>query len=136
MLLLVYKSTETEPFTDTALKRLLVGSRLRNSQAGVTGMLIYDHGAFLQALEGDAAAVQATFARIEQDPRHRDIVVLLRDNRVQSRAYGAWSMGYADSSGLATLLKGFIDLPHGLRTPALDRVNAMKLLDAAASHAA
>lgn len=49
---LVYKSVECAPFSETDLKKLLMNSRLRNTEAGLTGMLIYDRGTFLQMLEG------------------------------------------------------------------------------------
>lgn len=133
---LVYKSFESVPFSQAELKLLLVNSRLRNAEVGVTGMLIYDHGTFLQMLEGDMAAVFRTFGRIERDSRHRDISVLLRESNAAERAFGDWSMGYADGSTAATILKGFVNLPDGLHTAALDRVSAMRILVEAAKMAA
>jgi hypothetical protein len=129
---LVYKSFEATPFSEADLKKLLVASRLRNAEAELTGMLIYDRGAFLQMLEGDVGAIVKTFNRIERDPRHKDISILLRDPNAIARAFGKWSMGFADGTGAAAILKGFVDLPDGLRTAALDRSNAIKILDAAA----
>ena len=129
---LVYKSVEAAPFSEADLKKLLVASRLRNAEAGLSGMLIYDRGAFLQTLEGDVGAILKTFNRIERDPRHKNVSILLRDPNAPARAFGRWSMGFADGSGAATILKGFVDLPDGLRTAALDRTNAIKILDAAA----
>src|SRR5665647_1457444 len=120
---LIYKSSETAPFSRTDLKHLLVGSRLRNTEADISGMLIYDRGTFLQMLEGDTAAIFKTFARIERDPRHKDISVLLRDPTAADRAFGHWSMGYAGGSTAAAILKGYVNLPDGLRTAALDRVS-------------
>jgi hypothetical protein len=125
---LVYSSMEAEPFGLAPLKALLLKSRLRNSGAGITGMLIYDGGAFLQALEGDRSAVAATLARIERDPRHRNVTVLFRDEAATERQFGQWSMGYADASEAAAMLRGFKSLEGGLRVPALDRSTALKLL--------
>jgi hypothetical protein len=133
---LIYKSVACAPLSETDLKKLLMGSRLRNAEAGLTGMLIYDRGTFLQMLEGDMAPVFKTFARIERDPRHKDICVLLRDPDVAERAFGDWSMGYAGGSIAAAILKGFVDLSDGLRTAALDRVSAVKILAEAAKLAA
>jgi hypothetical protein len=125
---LVYSSRETQPFSSDELKALLLKSRLRNRELGITGMLIYDGGAFLQALEGDQSAVAATFARIERDPRHCDVAVLFRDSTAAERQFGQWSMGYADASQAAAMLKGFKSLEGGLRVPALDRSTALRLL--------
>lgn len=133
---LVYKSVECAPFSETELKKLLMNSRLRNAEAGLTGMLIYDCGTFLQMLEGDMAPIFKTFARIERDQRHKDISVLLRDPNAADRAFGDWSMGYAGGSTAAAILKGFVNLPDGLRTAALDRVSAVKILAEAAKLAA
>lgn len=136
MLRLVYKSFEAMAFDANDLKRLLASSRLRNSEAGLTGVLIYDEGTFLQALEGDSSAVQATFARIERDARHKDVTVLLREPDASKRMFGHWSMGYADGKGAASILKGFVDLPNGLRTASLDRSSAVRILDTVASRLA
>ena len=133
---LVYKSVACAPFSETELKKLLMNSRLRNAEAGLTGMLIYDGGTFLQMLEGDMAPIFKTFARIERDPRHKDIAVLLRDPNAAERAFGHWSMGYAGGSTAAGILKGFVDLPNGLRTASLDRSSAVRILDAVASRIA
>lgn len=133
---LVYKSFETSPFGEADLKKLLMHSRMRNPEAGLTGMLIYDRGTFLQMLEGDMAPLFNTYARVERDPRHKDISVLLRDPNTAERAFGHWSMGYAGGPAAASILKGYVDLPDGLRTAALDRVSAVKILVEAARLAA
>lgn len=70
----------------------IVGQSVRNNRrAGVTGLLWGDNKRFLQVLEGEDAAVQATFDRIAADSRHRGIVVL-HDRTVGSREFGEWSM--------------------------------------------
>jgi len=130
---LIYKSIETVVFTDAELKRLLWSSRLRNAEAGVTGMLIYDRGTFLQALEGEAASMYSIFSRIEQDYRHSDIAILLWDRAAGSRAFGQCSMGYADGSGLGAMLKGVVNLLDAPGVAKLARSSAVKVLDAAAS---
>lgn len=59
---------------------------------------------FLQVLEGPTAAINRTFDRIRQDPRHRGQVLLVR-KPVEHREFGDWSMGFkgdtnADDSAL------------------------------------
>jgi hypothetical protein len=133
---IVYKSIETAPFNHTKLKKLLVQSRLRNAEHDVSGMLIYDHGAFLQLLEGEIGAVKDILVRIERDPRHKHLTVLLTDENIPERAFGKWSMGYADGRDAMSILRGFINLPHGLSTPDLDRTSAVEILVEAARQAA
>lgn len=90
MLQLTYISSAV-PRADVNIEEILKVSRLNNGVAGVTGLLLFDGRRFLQALEGEATLVNATYQRIKADPRHRAIV-LLSSNEVQSRAFGAWSM--------------------------------------------
>jgi len=90
MLQLTYISS-VPPRTPVDVEDILRVSRRNNGAAGVTGLLLFDGRRFLQALEGEAALVNATYQRIKTDPRHRAIV-LLSSNDVQARAFGAWSM--------------------------------------------
>ena len=53
----------------------------RNSQAGLTGGLLFLDGYFYQVLEGVGGAVETCLSRISRDPRHAEIVTR-RDERV------------------------------------------------------
>lgn len=92
---LVYVSSATVPFPTPDLLALLAVSRANNSRAGVTGLLLYRDGNFMQVLEGPEDAVRATFARIEGDRRHKGSLVLL-SGPVPSRQFPDWSMGFRD----------------------------------------
>jgi hypothetical protein len=78
----------------------------RNSARGVTGVLLYQSGSFMQVLEGEPAIVEQIFAKIQRDPRHRDVLVLLRGN-IETRNFGDWSMGFVDVRASAIVLPGF-----------------------------
>ena len=93
MLQLAYISTATQPHDDAMLDSILGVSRHNNAPVGVTGLLVAGGRRFLQALEGPEAAVLATYTRIQQDPRHRALVLLSR-RTVTARAFGNWSMGF------------------------------------------
>lgn len=95
MISLTYMSTATVPFTHDALPALLADSRQRNHAADLSGLLLYVDGHFIQTLEGPAASVDATYRRISLDPRHRDIIVALRDD-VSKRMFPDWSMGFEE----------------------------------------
>lgn len=70
----------------------IVGQSIRNNRrVGVTGLLWSDGKRFLQVLEGENGAVQATVDRIAADPRHHGIVVL-HDRTIAAREFGEWSM--------------------------------------------
>ena len=125
---IVYTSTASEDFSTTDLKKLLVGARTRNKALGVSGMLVFHDGIFLQALEGEQRAVNEIFASIRSDRRHRDIDVLHRGPGFDQRVFGDWSMGFADFTGAADILKGFLRLNEQLRIKELDGSQAMELL--------
>ncbi len=90
---LTYLSTATQPFRDPELHELLETSRVKNHAFGLTGMLLYAGGHFIQTLEGPEDVVDAAYARIEQDRRHRNLIVALREP-IETRAFPDWSMGF------------------------------------------
>jgi len=94
---LVYSSAATEPFDDAQLIELLRLARRKNARLGVTGMLLYHAGTFVQMLEGDEEVVESLFARIEEDPRHDETRVLLRRSDVP-RTFGEWTMGFVQAT--------------------------------------
>lgn len=94
MLQLIYGSNSRYPMSELELNELLKTTRVRNEAAGITGMLLYSDGSFLQVLEGPADAVEATYARIHRDPRHHGVLLLLRCE-VAEREFGDWSMAFA-----------------------------------------
>lgn len=89
----VYVSAATRPFSDVDLALLLTASRLNNEPRGLTGVLLYREGHFIQALEGPEQAVRRTLATIAADPRHTGVWILA-DALVTTREFGSWSMGY------------------------------------------
>jgi hypothetical protein len=89
----VYVSSEFNRFTEEQLKELLEVSRRKNNECGVTGLLLYVSGNFIQLLEGEKEHVLATRARIEADPRHRGMTTLL-DEPCEKRDFQDWSMGF------------------------------------------
>jgi len=92
---LVYASIGNEDFSPEQLLELLATSRRNNERSGITGILLYKERRFLQVLEGNEAAVRETYARIERDPRHRDLVLLITDEQ-REREFADWSMGFQE----------------------------------------
>ncbi len=78
---------------ESHIAAILASSVRHNLEDGITGMLLYSQGNFLQVLEGEQAAVQATYARICQDPRHNNTVMLMEEP-VKERHFAQWSMGF------------------------------------------
>lgn len=93
MYCLIFISTAVKQFSTAELLDLLNQSRIRNKQLRLSGRLLYKNGNFLQLLEGEKTAVELVFARICRDPRHRNIVTLLRGQQ-DERQYEDWSMAF------------------------------------------
>ncbi len=90
---LIYASTATAEMDKRDLAALLEKARVKNERLGVTGLLLYQDGAFIQVLEGEKETLRALYQTIVADERHTD-VVLLREGAVERREFGAWSMGF------------------------------------------
>lgn len=90
---LIYVSSAVEPLTEDELVALLADARDRNSQLGITGMLLYKDGNFLQLLEGDETAVRTLMGKITRDARHHGTIVL-HEERASTRLFADWSMGF------------------------------------------
>lgn len=94
---LIYVSKATLPMGEADLLALLEQSRARNLRQGITGMLLYLSGTFLQVLEGEARDVDEIFGAIERDPRNTDVFLLERES-IPERSFPDWSMGFRDLS--------------------------------------
>lgn len=91
--MLVYASSATDRFDERRIPDLLSRSREKNGDLDVTGLLLYEAGTFLQALEGQADVIEELFDTIRKDPRHTDCHVLLREP-ISERAFPDWFMGF------------------------------------------
>lgn len=95
----IYISSATRLFGQDELVELMRACRRNNHANGVTGLLLYHEGSFIQVLEGPQNAVEATFHRIEQDPRHQGVIELLH-GEIPARRFPQWSMGFKTSLDL------------------------------------
>ncbi|TDN36489.1 hypothetical protein A8B98_09045 [Hymenobacter sp. UV11] len=89
---------------------MLRRARCANQQAGITGVLMYGGGQFMQVLEGCPAAVRRLYARIEADPRH-SLLEKLADGPLPRREFTGWHMSFAP------LPAGYCDGIPGYLTP-------------------
>ena len=90
---LIYLSQATVPFDGDQLAHLLAQARQFNTAHGLTGILLYGNDQFLQVLEGEAATVHRLYARICQDPRHREVTTYA-DEPIAARIFSDWQMAY------------------------------------------
>lgn len=92
-LLQIIYASDLSGFNESELSTILNVSVRNNEKNEITGMLIYKNSRFLQVLEGKKEAVLETYERISKDPRHQNIVLLLKDE-IESRDFQDWSMGF------------------------------------------
>jgi hypothetical protein len=93
MIRVTYLSQASEPLSADGLLGLLNQCHRNNTAKGLTGMLLFGNGTFLQSIEGEAKVVDPLIERISKDPRHRDIKIVRRDE-ITERQYSDWSMGF------------------------------------------
>ena len=103
---LMYASRAVPAVDQEELVAILKKSKANNPKAGVTGVLCFSEGIFMQVLEGGRAAVNQLYNRIAADARHSD-VVLLHYEEIAERRFAGWSMGQVNMARLnpALLLK-------------------------------
>lgn len=107
MIRVIYASAETERFDESTLDKLLAVSRKNNDANGLTGMLLYRNGDFLQILEGDKQSVREACKKIYNDKRHT-MILELDESEIDRRDFGQWSMGFK-RLGNEDIPEGFVD---------------------------
>jgi hypothetical protein len=95
---LLYASRSVDTSTE-AIESILSQARQHNPVSGITGILCYGGGIFLQAIEGGRMQVSELFGTIMKDARHKD-VALLHFEEISERRFGGWTMGQVNLNKL------------------------------------
>ena len=85
------------------LSLLLRQCRSHNGEAGITGMLCFSEGLFIQVLEGGRSAVNQLYQRILRDTRHHDVVLLVYEE-ISQRRFAGWTMGQVNMARINTAM--------------------------------
>jgi len=93
---LIYISQARRPMAHDELMVIQGEAIARNSEVGVTGVLLYGGGKFMQLLEGPREVLAELFGRIALDMRH-ERTRLLHHGPTQTRLAPSWSMGLANA---------------------------------------
>lgn len=120
---LIYFSSAPQLSPDQ-LDDILLQSRAKNEAAGISGALLFVRGQIIQVLEGESEAVMALYERIQRDPRHTHIELIL-NRPITTRTFDQWSMGYK-TLGQQQLdeIRALVDLdqPEGLGSQPTDPI--------------
>lgn len=93
---LIYKSIAVEdPVSNESIRDLIDHSSRKNSDAGITGLLLLCGRHFLQVLEGPPEKVNALFQKISADSRHHT-VELIEFRASAESMFEEWSMRLVD----------------------------------------
>ncbi|NUB46227.1 BLUF domain-containing protein [Fertoebacter nigrum] len=88
---LCYRSVAQPGLDVPDVLAIVESAQRQNNARNVTGVLFYDHGRFLQWLEGTNGAVTEVMSMIRTDRRHSDIEVLVIEP-LPVRRYAEWHM--------------------------------------------
>jgi hypothetical protein len=102
----LYASRAPRPMQDASMDTILKQSRRNNPEAGITGMLCFTNGIFVQVIEGGRAEVSRLLGKIFRDERNVDVQILVFEE-IAERRFGNWTMGQVNLASInpALLLK-------------------------------
>lgn len=91
---IIYLSTGVTIFSDFEINDLLNVSRINNAKNGITGLLLYSDGNFLQIIEGENEMIDQLYINICKDRRHKNIINVVNKS-IQERSFSNWEMGFS-----------------------------------------
>jgi len=104
MHLIIYTSKyvgRAEDINDV-LADIVIRSETNNLEFGITGLLFYHNGRFIQVLEGERDSLEGLMSILEKDDRHENIQRII-DESIKKRAFQEWSMDSLNLSEDATV---------------------------------
>lgn len=99
MICMVYISSARHAVSEREIAGIVKASQLNNLRLGITGILLYNAGSFMQLIEGENDAVEMLYDKISKDHRHGAISLLLKEN-ITHRNFEGWQMGYRNLEAL------------------------------------
>jgi hypothetical protein len=109
---LLYVSKAVNDDANSHTEAILASSRTHNVSKGITGILCYGGGIFLQVIEGGRAQVNELYNALVQDKRHTD-VVLLHYEEITQRRFSGWTMGQVNLAKLnASIVLKYSEKPE------------------------
>ena len=116
---LVYVSSAVRLLSLEEIGYLLKRARERNKEYGITGVLLYIGGNFMQYIEGPKDNLDIIYKIIREDDQHTGLILVSRE-AIESRQFADWSMayqtkdveGYVGSPSERRLIEMILELPN------------------------
>ena len=110
MYFLLY-SSQAKGHPNTQEFAIILEQCLRNNPAkGITGLLLYHNGSFMQIIEGEKENILALYEVIRQDLRHEHVQTIVAGEQ-DGRKFPNWAMGFrAFTGGQEITVPGYINL--------------------------
>ncbi|MEI7430831.1 MAG: BLUF domain-containing protein [Betaproteobacteria bacterium] len=123
LLRIVYLSRAKKEISENDLRDILKTARSFNSAHGITGILFYSFGYFLQVLEGPEDVLLRLYIKISEDKRHSQST-LLQAVPILFPMFKKWAMGcLGEKDGISInfedLLRDRFDLSNDAATQVL-----------------
>lgn len=89
-----FESPEVVNKIEPNVARILAKSRVNNRKNNLVGVLYFGDGVFFQCLEGEEDAVNTLLAKLNADPRHKDLKIISK-KYIDRLSFGEWAMKFA-----------------------------------------
>lgn len=98
-----YISSFARSLTQAEIDEIVTVSAQNNAQLGITGILMTAGNLFFQIIEGPKAAIDEVYAKICNDSRHSNVLLLNVEEAVPHRIFPEWSMRRIDLGDLSVV---------------------------------
>jgi hypothetical protein len=88
---ILYVSSAIKQIGDDELSRLYATASKRNLELGITGVLLYSKGNFIQYVEGPNEALIQLYRQIKEDKRHTGLIEIMNEP-IEAREFPQWSL--------------------------------------------
>jgi hypothetical protein len=120
---LCYVSSAKSSLTDLDIDHLFRVNKRNNTEYGISGILVYNYGNFLQILEGDKQKIYFLFEKISQDSRHNNIIKLI-DASTDEHIFEGYDSGFVivENSKKLNQLKKYLDWVKEAELNTVDKI--------------
>ena len=125
----IYTSTPRKPISVEALNEIVSHSKSKNTELGITGILLGIENKYLQYIEGPEEAVKNLIKKIKMDSRHYDMVQWVT-GFTKERSFEKWSMAsWMLSKTELESLTAQEDFQNFLNNPSNEELQSKKFIE-------